>query len=118
MLVLQTGFFPQFRHYVLESRFAQYMGQISYALYLTHSNLLDTVGDWCFNSTWVGFYKLLLEGREEGVDVHAVRLVVWIICMAGVFGPLMCWVSDLFERFVDRKCIGLAKWVEARCFKV
>ena len=63
------------------------------------------------------FHGLVLEGREEAVNVYAVRLVVWLVCMAAVFGPLMCWVSDLFERFVDRKCIILAKWVESRCFK-
>lgn len=118
LLVLQIGFFPQVRTLIFETRFVQYLGDISYSLYLTHSSLLDTVGDTCFASTWSAFDHAFLRGNGDSfIDVHSLRLLVWMTCMVLLFGPLMFWVSDIFARQIDRRSIKFAKWLERRCFR-
>ncbi len=52
LFILQVDLFlPGLKRLVFEQRFPQYLGRISYSLYLVHYTLLGMIGDFCFMST-------------------------------------------------------------------
>jgi peptidoglycan/LPS O-acetylase OafA/YrhL len=87
--------------------FIQYLGHISFSLYLLHFQLLVTAGHWI-----VPRCMTLTGGRENGTLGFqaglALSMVLWL--------PLVFSISDLFTRYVDEKSVKLAKWLCAQCF--
>jgi peptidoglycan/LPS O-acetylase OafA/YrhL len=77
------------------TRFAQYLGNISFGLYVTHYYPIATIGVRMFYRwpTAHGYYLALP--------------VNTFLCI---------WISDLFWRFVDTKSVLLAKRIAAKCF--
>lgn len=90
---------------VFRSRIAQYLGRISYSLYLVHACTLHTFGYAMFNLMWsftgVGEEGWGLFRREVGF----VLACCWIL-------PFTVWVADVFTRCVDEPCVRLAKRIE------
>lgn len=78
----------------------QYLGKISYAMYLMHGPVMHTLGYTTYALIWK------VTGLSDGFFHFgfAVALCIntfWIICFA-----------DIFERAVDVPCVAFAKWIE------
>ncbi|KAH7041407.1 acyltransferase 3 [Microdochium trichocladiopsis] len=89
---------------VLESRPVQYLGRISYALYLTHYLLNDLVGRPLTRFVW----------DHVGVVVWLAYEGGWLVATA-LYVPLVIWVADVFWRVVDVRSVAFAREVERWC---
>lgn len=92
---------------VFTTRIAQYLGDISFSLYMLHSQVLYTMGSWlvpkCMNLT--GGWANGQLGFVTGV------LMAMLILL-----PFTFWISDVFSRLVDEKCVKFARWMSSECF--
>lgn len=81
----------------------QYLGKISYALYLMHGPAMHTVGyhfeRWAYSVTGVEGHRYTL-----GFALGACFCVPIVLCWA-----------DVFWRAVDVPSVRIAKWVEKQC---
>ncbi|KAJ2903210.1 putative hard surface induced protein 3-like protein [Zalerion maritima] len=81
----------------------QYMGKISYAIYLVHGPVIHTIGytaeRWAWGITGTGGYSF-----ELGFGIASFVTV-----------PAMLWAADVFARGVDQPCVKFARWVENVC---
>ncbi|GME49711.1 Acyltransferase 3 [Neofusicoccum parvum] len=84
----------------------QYLGKISYALYICHGPVIHMVGMYLTPTIWsvVGYETMTswLFGFLVGSSV--VIVVVF-------------WAADLFWRVVDMRCVAFARWFEGICFE-
>lgn len=83
---------------------AQYLGNISYALYLTHNLCLQVL------EPRVG--PILMDYIRR--DTLGGRHVFWVAGLL-LYVPVIVWVSDLFWRAVDIPTVKLARWLETKC---
>ncbi|PQE15211.1 acyltransferase protein [Rutstroemia sp. NJR-2017a WRK4] len=83
---------------------SQYLGNISYALYLTH-NL-------CLTAMEPRIAPLL--DAWLGKDTFTGRHLTWLAGLL-IYGPVILWMADLFWRVVDVRTVKLARWVESWC---
>ena len=85
----------------------QYLASISFALYLMHGPLFDSIG-------WPIMHPILrsVSGLEE-----AGVWELFFVWAAGLFalGVPCLWAADIFWRFIDRPCVDFARWVEGKC---
>ncbi|EPS35057.1 hypothetical protein H072_11553 [Dactylellina haptotyla CBS 200.50] len=84
--------------------FAQYLGKISYAMYLMHGPICRTLGFWSVVNFWKYTGKDSTTGKFFGVFGGA------ILVFTVVF-----WLSDIFWRAVDMGCVKFARWMENAC---
>ncbi|PSR83497.1 acyltransferase 3 [Coniella lustricola] len=101
-----------------EGRFCQYLGRISFSLYLVHGPILLLLGDRLYHA--VGFVAPFLETQQ--------RYSSWInkipLPIAGPLGlepafllphiimlPLTLWVSDVVTRHVDEPAVRFSQWL-------
>ncbi|WYZ38117.1 hypothetical protein EsH8_III_000031 [Colletotrichum jinshuiense] len=89
------------------SPLAQYLADISYALYLVHGPVLDVL-----SYRWMPVIWTFVGGRDETGMLG--RLVAWAVGILALAVPVV-WGSDVFWRTVDVKSVELARWIEARC---
>ncbi|KAJ4407683.1 hypothetical protein N0V85_004330 [Neurospora sp. IMI 360204] len=89
---------------LFESSIAQYLGKISYAIYLVHGPVLHTVGYTVMKFTWTHVTGTETDGQYVTGFMLASLVVV----------PLVVWVADVFWRGVDEPVVSLAKRVEER----
>ena len=85
----------------------QYLASISFALYLMHGPLFDSIGSVIMNPIMHSVTGMNEAGAWE-------LFFVWI---AGLFalGIPCLWAADLFWRFIDRPCVEFARWAERKC---
>lgn len=87
---------------------AQYLGKISFALYLVHGAIIKSLWYWL----------------QPSVNNFVSGLPVWEM-PSGQFGrlwimgyvivlPVVLWSADVFWRLIDQRSISLARWVEER----
>lgn len=99
-----------------ESRFCQYLGRISFALYLTHGPVLWTLGDRVYAAT--GLTK----------ESHALGIPTWVnsfpLPRTGPFGmeinflipqlillPVSLWIAEMTTTLFDEPSIRIAAWM-------
>lgn len=84
---------------------AQYLANISYALYLMHGPILDVLAHRWMPYVW---------WMAGGADHFWGRLLAWF---GGIFilGIPIIWAADLFWRAVDTPCVEFARWFESVC---
>ncbi|KEY64230.1 hypothetical protein S7711_03515 [Stachybotrys chartarum IBT 7711] len=87
---------------------AQYLGDVSYALYICHGPVLKVVHPRVMPYLWEPM------GGKKDAGMWG-RLAVWVVGLVTLSIPVF-WVSDLFMRFVDRKCVSFARWIERKVF--
>ncbi|KAH6672000.1 acyltransferase 3 [Halenospora varia] len=89
---------------IFNTSIAQYLGQISYALYLTHNLCLTVLEPRVVPYLNEAFGKGTSWGRH---CCWGVGLMVYL--------PVVIWVSDVFWRAVDTPTVKFARWVESKC---
>ena len=85
----------------------QYLASISFALYLMHGPLFDSIGPVMMNP----ILRSVTGIHEAGVWE---LFFVWIAGLLALGIPCL-WAADLFWRFVDRPCVEFARWMERKC---
>lgn len=109
----------------LESRFAQYCGHISYAIYIVHGPVLEVLQRQIAGTLYQppmaspglpGYRKEVLAAGVKGmigVQTATQRTVSWAL---GLFllGPIVVWAADVFWRLVDIPMIKLARDIETK----
>ncbi|KAH9893089.1 acyltransferase 3 [Xylariomycetidae sp. FL2044] len=103
---------------LLESRFAQYAGRVSFAVYIVHGPVLDICQGLILGSA--SYYN----GDEYnagtklrgifGIDTMAGRTICWGLGLVLLAVPVMI-AAHLFCRFVDEPIVRLAKCFEKWC---
>lgn len=97
----------------LSSRLAQYLGRISYPLYLLHDTVYFIFKEPARDLFWFLVTGRSYPGTEKAVENSLALTIAYggavIIC-----GLFMVSASDYWERTVDKKCLEVAKAFE-RC---
>lgn len=91
------------------SRFPQYLGEISFSLYLIHGWLLNTIGR---------RIVALIYGWTAQFGSGTTREVCSMGLVLLIFTPILFWASDLLTRHLDRRTLDFARWAEEKCFRV
>lgn len=109
LLVLFLGQSQLFRR-ALSSRFPQYLGDISFAIYIIHFSLIKTMG--------LPLLEAIRSCRKRispQVPVDS-GLGGWIILFVYslVALPVLFWLGDLTEKYIDKKSVTLARWAETK----
>lgn len=97
VLVVDQATFLQI---LFTNRFSQYMGKISFALYMVHGPLLYSVG------LVLGRWTIGLVGGGESDTLYVLGIFLAFILWA----PVAIYVSDLTTTFVDKKAIDFSRW--------
>jgi peptidoglycan/LPS O-acetylase OafA/YrhL len=90
---------------VFTNRFAQYLGKISYALYIVHGNVRRTL-----TYSMMPTLLALTNGKESQIG-YAITILVSIMFTY----PVTFFLADLFWRAVDIPSVKFARWVETKC---
>ncbi|KAF9879906.1 hard surface induced protein [Colletotrichum karsti] len=85
------------------NRFTQYLGRISYAIYLVHGSLL-----WLYGWPLIAFFMPLTGSGTNAQYGWGVFLPT--IC----FFPVVICVADFAQRFVDAKMVSFSVWFEKK----
>lgn len=85
---------------IFTNKFAQYLGKISFALYIIHGSFLYTIG---YN---LSARTLDWTGRDPGSQYAS-----GILLTAVVLYPLLFWAADIVARHVDAKSVRFARWL-------
>jgi len=102
-----------------ETRFTQYLGHISFALYLVHGPVLWTLGDRLYVAT--GYHR----------PAHEMHMLNWVnafpLSKNGVFGmelaflaphliilPFTFWLAEIVMKLVDEPTVKFAQWAYRR----
>lgn len=102
LFVLAVGRLPGWQRF-FNTAVVQYLGRISYALYLMHGPAQHTVGYAIQRWAW-GVTGLEGDGYVRGFVLATVFVV-----------PCVVWVADVFWRAVDAPVVKFARWVEMKC---
>jgi peptidoglycan/LPS O-acetylase OafA/YrhL len=91
---------------ILNSGIAQYLGRISFALYLTHGLVIRSLG-------YVVIWKLRAYSGAYVRERTSLGQFVFIwLCGYIVILPVCLWMADLFWRSIDTPSVKLARWLE------
>ena len=105
-LVAHTSPTNPFISATLNAAIPQYLGRMSYSLYIVHGPLIHTVGYVVFPFFWK------ITGREE-----TWRYVTGFMAAYFVLVSMIVLVADLFWRVVDQQCIKITKSFQDRITK-
>jgi peptidoglycan/LPS O-acetylase OafA/YrhL len=103
LLVWSTSCYKPLQR-LFDNRLSQYLGKISFSLYIVHGAVTHVMG-----------YPLMnifdgVMGRENAV-IKAVGFGLG----SGTTLLFTVWFADLFTRAVDEPSVRFAKWVEEKC---
>ncbi|KAH6856093.1 acyltransferase 3 [Chaetomium sp. MPI-CAGE-AT-0009] len=121
MIVACIPRIPWLRRF-FESRFCQFLGRVSFALYLVHGPILGTLGDRLYYAVgwprapapdkpnpmahWANIFPLPTTGP---LGLELAFLIPNIILL-----PLTLWVADFVTRMVDEPAVQFAAWLYKR----
>jgi peptidoglycan/LPS O-acetylase OafA/YrhL len=83
----------------------QYLGDISYSIYIIHGYFPTRWRSWIMHIT-----SWMVGGR-----INATRGLISMTMELVILFVLNLWVSDLFMRIIDRKSVQFARWFERIC---
>ena len=101
-----------------ESRFCQFLGRVSFSLYLVHGPILATVGDRIYHA--VGYVRPFADSQKHMAKwtnifplpkVGPMGLEVAFLVPHIVLLPLTFWVADVVTRAVDEPSVKFASWL-------
>lgn len=90
----------------LNGNFFQYLGNISFSVYLVHEPLLHVVGFWTVPFCWQ------FTGSETTVQYQC----GFVLALLST-GLILIWFADLFKRTIEKGCSLVADWVEQSILK-
>lgn len=103
LLVLCVAHSPATWQRLFNTHAVQYLGKISYAIYLMHGPVFHTAGfavqRWAWGITGVGRV-----GYGLGFLLSSVLVL-----------PILVWAADVFWRLVDAPVVRFARWLEGKC---
>ncbi|KAI1132470.1 acyltransferase family-domain-containing protein [Nemania abortiva] len=88
---------------IFKTRLAQYLGRVSFALYLVHMLILHSLG------FWLGKYFLQITGSNSYWQYGT-----GVSLAAAVVGCVIIWAADLGSRFVDTNAVRFTAWAYRR----
>ena len=88
---------------VLTTPLAQYLGEISFSLYIVHEPCLQLFGWAAVPAVWD------IIGKEKPWKYQMGFLLAYLITT-----PVLLWVADTYWRIVDKNCVQVARWLEAK----
>ncbi|KIX02035.1 uncharacterized protein Z518_07974 [Rhinocladiella mackenziei CBS 650.93] len=94
---------------ILNSDLAQYLGKISFGLYLVHGPILHAIGYMIPHKIWwwIG---------TEGIDTSNIPWTI-VLCIGwSISLALSLWVADVWTREVESRCVKGVKKLEEVCF--
>jgi peptidoglycan/LPS O-acetylase OafA/YrhL len=93
-----------------ETNFCQYLGKISFSLYLVHQFCIVLFG--------LSLQTLLM--RLVSLEPHANTFAYWLVCGVWflLFTVLVFALAAQVERWVDVPSVRFAKWLEGKCLKI
>lgn len=94
---------------ILNSEVAQYLGKISFALYLVHGPILHMVGYLIPHRIWWSMGTQMLDTGDY--TWAATIFVGWSISLT-----LSLWAADVWTREVESRCVKVVKRLEDVCF--
>lgn len=89
----------------LESALLQYLGRISFSIYIVHEPFLHIFAFHTVPLLWTVTGKETIVGYQVG----------FLIAMS-VSAFLLVWLADLFELYVKTPCDKFSSWLESICF--
>ncbi|KAB8304613.1 hypothetical protein EYC80_003989 [Monilinia laxa] len=95
----------------LESRLAQYLGKISFSLYLIHLTIFRTLRDHILDGFCEIFWKKDFDDTRKDDDAFTVIFLAWS-CAIIVILPLLIILSHYMTIFVDQRAIAIAHQLE------
>lgn len=103
LLVWSTSCYKPLQR-LFDNRLAQYLGKISFSLYIVHGVVTHTIG-----------YALMnnldgVLGRDDAIN-RAIGFGVG----SGATLFFTIWLADLFTRAVDEPSVKFARWIEDKC---
>lgn len=107
ILMVLTLDHTRFLHPLFTNRFSQYMGRISYSLYMIHGPLLWSVG--------LKLAHFTLD-HITGGDTN-VKYTFGMLLAFALWWPIAIYLSDLTVRYVDDNCVWLSRWVYVKLSK-
>lgn len=96
----------------LESQPVQYLGRISFALYLVHLTIYFILKGPMRDLLWYSLTRVPFPGTIDAQQNNSTSFGVAWISSVVICGVIMVVVADLWTRFIDRNCLSLAKRVE------
>ncbi|KAI1296022.1 acyltransferase family-domain-containing protein [Xylaria venustula] len=102
-ILTRTGSSNSLVSVFLDSSVPQYLGRISYSLYIVHGPLMHTLGYWLFSMSW----------SFTGADNTRNYLLGFSIAYI-LFATITIWIADLVCRTIDEPCVRLAKAIQER----
>ncbi|KAL6252993.1 hypothetical protein RBB50_000712 [Rhinocladiella similis] len=91
------------------SRPIQYLGDVSFMLYLLHPWLLSTIG-----KRLVHVIFPLTDKLGWGMISESLGVLILLVC----FMPILFWGSEIATKFIDRTGVDFARWAEDRFYGV
>ncbi|KAI0130034.1 acyltransferase [Xylariales sp. AK1849] len=102
-----------------ETRFCQYLGRISYALYLVHGPVIWTLGDRLY--TAVGWHEAAQRihlnhwaNKLELPKTGPLGLEVSFLAPHIVLLPVTIWLAEIVTRAVDEPSVRFSQWLYSR----
>ncbi|KAM7210744.1 Acyltransferase family domain containing protein [Rhypophila decipiens] len=101
-----------------ESRFCQFLGRISFSLYLVHGPILATVGDRLYHA--VGYVRPFAESQEHMAPwtnilplpkVGPMGMELAFLAPHVILLPLTFWVAHVATRTVDEPAVRFSNWL-------
>jgi peptidoglycan/LPS O-acetylase OafA/YrhL len=86
---------------LFNNRVSQYLGKISFSLYLIHGSVIHTLGYSLLETSW----------RVIGEDRPETCFVIMAVCVTVV----SIWWADIFMRLADTPSVTFARWLEGKC---
>jgi len=104
-LIIGSANFSPILQRPFTTTFAQYLGDISFSLYVLQNGILRNICKPLMTTT-VAMFEFL--GPEHTALSYACEMVLGLVFLV----PFTFWVSELFTRFVDTKSVKLAKDID------
>ncbi|KAK8097088.1 hypothetical protein PG999_013032 [Apiospora kogelbergensis] len=118
LLVAATPRVPRLKSF-FEGGFCQYLGRISYSLYLVHGPILWTLGDRIY--TAVGWHQeaqlVHLQHWADKVRLPKtgpLGLEVSFLLPQIILLPLTIWMAEIVTRLVDEPSVKVAQWMYSK----
>lgn len=107
---------------LFSSGFVQYMGRISFPLYVMHGPIINTFG-YMVSRHRDTYLSIVLTASQTMEWIYAIigteerwRLEVGFFLAALLTITAVVWAADIFLRTIDTPCVRFSKWFEEKLF--